>query len=163
MNKKLSLMNNNIIIQSNKKAYYNFFIHETFKAGLVLRGCEVRNFRLKKVNIESSYIIIRENQVFLYGLHLEKITTVSNCNDTMNDVNICKLLLKKKEILFLKSKVLKKGYTIVPLSIFLHNSWFKLNIGVAIGKKMKDKRQCKIDKNWLINKNRILKNVRNER
>ncbi|CAL4321431.1 SsrA-binding protein [Buchnera aphidicola (Eriosoma grossulariae)] len=145
-------------IQSNQKAYFNFFIEKKIEAGLILKGWEVKSLRLGIVNINTAYITIKNSEVFLCGSYFERLSTISkNILKKKNDRQ-CKLLLNKYEINFLKSKIYQKGYTIIPLSIFLKKSWFKLKIGLAIGKKNQDKRMDDKKKQWIRDKNRLIKN-----
>ncbi|CAL4321471.1 SsrA-binding protein [Buchnera aphidicola (Eriosoma lanigerum)] len=152
--------NSNIIsnVVSNKKAYLDFFIEKIFEAGLILQSWEVKSLRLGIVDISTSYVSINKGEAFLYGVCFKKLITVIKNVENKHNCNACKLLLNKHEIQFLENKISKKGYTIIPLSIFLKKSWFKLKLGLAIGKKNKDKRLCIKKRDWIIEKNRIIKN-----
>jgi SsrA-binding protein len=123
----------------NRSAYYEFFIDDTFTAGLMLKGTEVKSLRSGKASFNDSYCILNKGELFLRSLHIAEYShgTVNN-HDPIRER---KLLLNRKEIKKLESKTKEKGYTIVPLRIFFNeNNLAKIEIGLARGKKMHDKR-----------------------
>ncbi|WP_281352072.1 SsrA-binding protein SmpB [Enterobacteriaceae endosymbiont of Donacia cincticornis] len=140
----------------NKKVYYNFFIKERIDAGLVLKGWEVKSLRSKKVTIINSYITIINKKIYVYNLNISPLKTV--CNHTkFNSKRVKQLLLKKKEIEFLKNYINNKSFTIVVIGLFWKKSWCKINIAVVKGKKKYDKRNILKKKIWNIKKIRLLK------
>lgn len=130
--------NNNRIISQNKKAYHDYFIEETYEAGIVLTGTEIKSIRAGKVNLVDSFCVIRNNEMFVSGIHISKYEMGNIFNHDPDRTR--KLLLHKKEIIKLHSKVQRDGYTLVPLNIALNSGLAKLNIGLAKGKKLYDKR-----------------------
>ena len=127
------------IIASNKKAYHEYFIHDTYEAGLVLTGTEIKSIRASKANINDAYISIKNNEAFIIGMHISKydMGNIFNHKETRDR----KLLLHKKEILKLSQKIQLKGLTIIPLKLYIDKGLAKLEIGVAEGKKLYDKRE----------------------
>ena len=126
------------LISNNKKAYHDFFIEEKFEAGIELYGTEIKSVRMGNVNLKDSWISIKNLEAFVMGMH---ISPYKKCNIFNKDpLRIRKLLLHKKEILKLFSKVAQDGYSIVPLSVYLKGSKAKMEIALAKGKKLYDKR-----------------------
>lgn len=126
------------IICQNKKARYDFFIEDTFEAGLVLLGTEVKSLREGKANLVDSYADLEGNEAFLYNCHISAYTPATQFNHPPTRKR--KLLLHKKEISKLIGKVKEKGYTLVPLKIYFKNGKAKVEISLARGKKQHDKR-----------------------
>lgn len=131
---KLSL---NEIIRNNY-VYYKYFIEEKFESGLVLLGWEVKAIRLKLITINNSYVSFQNQEAYVYNSFIQSKLKLNNLS--YNPTRIRKLLLKKQELLFLKNRVNHHGYTIMVLNLFWKNSWIKVNIGLAKGKKKYDKR-----------------------
>lgn len=127
------------LIAQNKKAYHDFFIEEVFEAGIVLVGTEVKSMRAGKCSLKESFIRIEHNEAFIYNMHISPYEQGNIFNK--NPLRTKKLLLHKKEINKLFGAVTKEGYTIVPLRVYLKNSLVKVDIGLAKGKKIYDKRQ----------------------
>ncbi len=128
------------IIADNKKAYYDYTIEDKFMAGLVLEGAEIKSVRNGKVNLKDSYVIIKNGEVFLLGAHIseyDKMDTLKKIDPTRTR----KLLLTKQEIRKLERKVKIKGYTIVPTKMVFINNLAKLEIAVAKGKELYNKKQ----------------------
>lgn len=128
------------IIADNKKAYYDYTIEDKFVAGLVLEGAEIKSVRNGRVNLKDSYVIIKNSEVFLLGAHISEYDKM----DTLKKVDPLrtrKLLLTKTEIKKLERKVKIKGYTIVPTKMMFVNNLAKLEIGVAKGKELYNKKQ----------------------
>lgn len=128
------------IIADNKKAYYDYTIEDKFVAGLVLEGAEIKSVRNGRVNLKDSYVIIKNGEVFLLGAHITEYDKM----DTLKKVDPLrtrKLLLTKTEIKKLERKVKIKGYTIVPTKMMFVNNLAKLEIGVAKGKELYNKKQ----------------------
>lgn len=127
------------IITNNRKAYFEYTIHDTFEAGIVLKGSEVKSIRRKEFNLADSFIFIKDNEVYLKNAYIkpyEKATAFEI--DSRRDR---KLLLNKKEILKLIRNTKEKGFTIVPTKAYFKGSNVKLEIAVATGKKLHDKRE----------------------
>lgn len=157
MIRKKCVKKDNLVVILNKKVYFNFFIKEIFQAGLILKGPEVKSIRLGLVNISTAYISIYEGEAFLHGANFEKLVVNNKNINQKNHSRPCKLLLNKHEINFLENKVSIKGCSILPLSIFLLGAWFKIKIGVAIGKKNQDKRLSEKKRNWMKKKSILIK------
>ena len=125
---------------NNRSAYYEFFIDDTFTAGMVLTGTEVKSLREGKASFNDSFCILHKSEVWLKSLHIAEYTHGStNNHDPLRER---KLLLHKREIKKIDAKMREKGYTIVPLRIFFsEKNLVKVEIGLAKGKKLHDKRQ----------------------
>ncbi len=127
------------ILIKNKKAYHEFFIEETVEAGIALVGSEVKSIRGGKANIREAFVRIQEGEAFILGMHISPYEKGSFYNE--DPLRTRKLLLHKREILKLLGFATQKGLTLVPLSVYLKKGLVKLEIGVARGKKLYDKRQ----------------------
>ncbi len=127
------------ILIKNKKAYHEYFIEETYEAGIALVGSEVKSIRGGKANIREAFVRITDGQALIHGMHISLYEKGSIYNE--DPMRIRKLLLHKREIVKLHSIVTQKGLTLVPLAVYLKNGLVKLEIGVARGKKLYDKRQ----------------------
>lgn len=123
----------------NRKANYDYLITDTFEAGLVLTGTEIKSVRNGKVNIKDSYAIIKNDEIYLLNTHISIYEEGNIFNH--NETRTRKLLMHKKEILKLKDKVNMEGYTLIPLKIYFVKSKAKVLIGLAEGKKNYDKRE----------------------
>ena len=123
----------------NRPASFNYFIEETYEAGIVLKGTEIKSIRAGKCNIKDSYVIIRNNEAYLLNTHISPYEqgNIFNHEETRNR----KLLLHKKEILKLNNKLNLEGYTLIPLKIYFVKGRAKVLIGVCKGKKNYDKRE----------------------
>ena len=126
------------IIAQNKKAYHDYFVEEKYEAGVELFGTEVKSIRLGKVNVKESYCDIKDGEVFVIGMHISPYEQGNVFNK--DPLRPKKLLLHKREILKLFGLVAQKGYTLVPLQVYLKNSRVKIEIGLCRGKKLYDKR-----------------------
>lgn len=132
------------LVCQNKKAFYDYFIEDTFEAGIALLGTEVKSLREGKANLKDSYVLIKDSEALLFNCH---ISPYSHGNIMNHDpLRTRKLLLHKKEIEDLKSAVEEKGKTVVPLSVYLKKGRIKIQIAVAKGKNVGDKRQASKDK-----------------
>ncbi|MBM7582687.1 SsrA-binding protein [Caldicoprobacter guelmensis] len=127
------------IIAQNKKARHDYFIEETYEAGIVLAGTEVKSVRQGNVNIKDSYAVIKDGEVFLYNMHISPYEKGNIFN--RDPLRTRKLLLHRREINKLTGYVQQKGYTLVPLKVYLKRGWVKIELAVAKGKKSYDKRQ----------------------
>lgn len=127
------------IICNNKKAFHNYFIEEKFEAGMVLRGTEVKSLRLGKANLNDSFALVKNGEAFLNNLHISPYDFGNRENHDPERVR--KLLLHRKEIDKLHSKVREQGYSLVPLRLYFKNGLVKVEMGLAKGKKLYDKRE----------------------
>lgn len=127
------------VISKNKKAYFDYHIFDKFDAGLVLTGTEIKSVRNNAVNLKDSFIRIEKGEVFLYNCHISPFEHGNRYNHEPDRTR--KLLLTRREIIKIDSKVKKDGYTIVPLEIYIFKGFAKLEIALAKGKKLHDKRE----------------------
>ena len=123
----------------NRQAHFNYFVEETYEAGIVLTGTEIKSIRGGKCNIKDSYAIIKNNEIYLLNTHISPYEQGNNFNH--EETRTRKLLLHKKEILKLNNKMILEGYTLIPLKIYFKNSKAKVLIGLCKGKKTYDKKQ----------------------
>ncbi len=128
-----------LIIQENKQARFNYFISETYEAGLVLTGSEVKSLRKKNIQFKDSYIAFKNNEAYLQNAHISEYTASSYNNHIPERLR--KLLLNQKELVEILTAIKEKGLTCVPLKIYFKNGYVKLEIGLAKGKKIHDKRE----------------------
>ena len=127
------------LVANNKKAYHDYFIEEKYEAGVVLHGTEVKSMRMGKCSIKESFIRIEKGEVFIYGMHVSPYEKGNIFNK--DPLRVKKLLLHKQEINKLTGKIAEKGYTLVPLQVYFKDGLAKVEIGLAKGKKLYDKRQ----------------------
>ena len=154
---KKSKTSSNIIVL-NKKARHDYFIEQTFEAGLSLEGWEVKSLRENKVQIKESYVILKNSEMFLFGAHISALQSAST-HVNPDPTRTRKLLLNRLEINRLKEKIDQKGATVVPLKMYWKRGRVKLEIGVAKGKKNHDKRQDIKSRDWERDKQRTLKDL----
>ncbi|MBQ7359638.1 MAG: SsrA-binding protein SmpB [Lachnospiraceae bacterium] len=128
------------LVANNKKAYHDYFIDETYEAGIELHGTEVKSMRMGKCSIKESFIRIEKGEVYVYGMHVSPYEQGNIFNK--DPLRIKKLLLHKAEIMKLTGKVAEKGFTIVPLQVYFKDGRAKMQIGLARGKKLYDKREA---------------------
>ena len=128
------------IITTNRKAFHDFTIFEKYTAGIVLTGTEIKSVRRNAVNLKDSFAKIEDGEVFLYGAHISPYEQGNRYNHKPDRIR--KLILNKKEILKIHTKVKKDGYSIIPLEMFFVEGLAKLEIGLAKGKKLYDKREA---------------------
>lgn len=132
-----SIMEN--VVSTNRKAYHNYFIEETYEAGISLLGTEVKSLREGRVNLKDSYAIIKGNEVFLLNCHISPYSHGNIQNH--NPLRTRKLLLHRKEIDKLWGKLSQKGFTLVPLKIYFKEAKAKVEIGLVKGKRKYEKRE----------------------
>lgn len=131
--------NNFKLIANNKKARFDYFIEETYEAGIELFGTEVKSVRMGKCSVKESFIRIEKGEVYIYGMH---ITPYEKGNIFNRDpLRPKRLLLHKHEINKLAGQIAQKGYTLVPLEIYVRGNLVKVQLGLARGKKLYDKRE----------------------
>ena len=126
------------VVTTNRKAFHDYTIFEKFVAGIVLTGTEIKSIRKNAINLKDSFFKIEDNEIFLYNCHISPYEQGNRYNHKAERTR--KLLLTKKEILKMHSKIKKDGYTIVPLEVFITKGFAKVEIGLAKGKKLHDKR-----------------------
>jgi SsrA-binding protein len=127
------------LIANNKKARFDYFIEDTFEAGVSLHGTEVKSLRMGKCSIKESFIRIENGEVYIYGMHISPYEKGNIFNK--DPLRVKKLLLHKYEINKISGQMALKGYTVVPLMVYFKGSLIKVEIGLAKGKKLYDKRQ----------------------
>ena len=127
------------LIANNKKAYHDYFIEDTYEAGIALHGTEVKSLRMCKCSIKESFVKVEKGEVFVYNMHISPYEKGNIFNK--DPLRVRKLLLHKSEIRKMIGGMTQKGYTIVPLKVYLKGSLVKVEIGMARGKKLYDKRQ----------------------
>ncbi len=126
------------LVANNKKAYHDYFIDDKIEAGIELFGTEVKSIRMGKCSVKESFIKIEKGEVFVYGMHVSPYEKGNIFNK--DPLRVRKLLLHRSEIMKLNGKITQKGYTLVPLQVYFKGSLVKVEIGLARGKKLYDKR-----------------------
>ena len=143
-------------IVQNRQATHDYFIEDRFEAGLVLEGWEVKAIRAGHVQLKESYVIVRDGEIFIIGMHVSPLPTAST-HVRPEATRTRKLLLHAEEIKKLIGKTEQRGYTLVPLNLHYRNGRIKLDFGLGRGKKQHDKRDSAKDKDWAREKERLLK------
>lgn len=126
------------LIANNKKAYHDFFIEETCEAGIALHGTEVKSLRMGKCSVKEAFIRIENGELYIYGMHISPYEKGNIFNK--DPMRVKKLLMHKYEINKLTGKIKEKGYTLVPLQVYFKEGRVKVELGLARGKKLYDKR-----------------------
>ena len=124
---------------NNRKAYHDYFIEEKYEAGLELHGTEVKSLRMGKCSVKEAFVRIEQGEVFVYGMHISPYEKGNIFNK--DPLRVRKLLLHRQEIRRLEGRIAEKGYTLVPLQVYFRDGLAKIEIGLAKGKKLYDKRQ----------------------
>lgn len=127
------------LIANNKKAYHDYFIEDKYEAGISLAGTEVKSLRMGKCSVKESFIRVDNGEVFIYGMHISPYEKGNIFNK--DPLRTRKLLLHRHEIHKIAGKMAEKGYTVVPLQVYFRGSLVKVEIALARGKKLYDKRQ----------------------
>lgn len=143
-------------IAQNKKARHEFHIEETFEAGLVLEGWEVKSLRAGKLSFNESYVLMKDGEAFLWGAHITPLISAST-HINPDPTRSRKLLLHNRELAKIFGAITKKGYTCVPLSMFWKNGRAKCVIALATGKQLHDKRQTEKNRDWNREKQRVMR------
>jgi len=143
------------IICTNSKAKYEYSILDTYECGIVLFGTEIKSIRASSVNIKDSFATIRNNEVFIHNMHISPYEK-GNINNK-DPLRTRKLLLHKSEILKISIELRKQGLTLIPISLYFKDNRVKLELGLAKGKKLYDKRQDIAKKQTQVRINKILK------
>lgn len=146
-------------IAQNKKARFDYFIEEELEVGLALEGWEVKSLREGKVQINESYILLKNNEAWLFGALITPLISTST-HIKADSLRLRKLLMHRKEIDRFVGLVDQKGYTIVALNMYWSKGRVKMKIGLAKGKKLHDKRATEKDRDWNREKQRIMKMTR---
>ncbi len=141
----------------NRKAKYDYEIFDTYEAGIVLKGTEIKAIRSGKANLKDSYGVIKNEEIFLLNMHISPYENGNIFNH--DETRTRKLLLHKKEIKKIKNNLELKGYTLVPLKLYFKNGKAKILLGIAKGKKTYDKREAIKKKDMLRNVQKELKNI----
>ncbi|MCL2644748.1 MAG: SsrA-binding protein SmpB [Betaproteobacteria bacterium] len=145
-------------IVQNRKARHDFFIEESFEAGLVLEGWEVKAIRAGRANIKEAYVITRGEELFIIGMHITPLASAST-HMKADPTRTRKLLLHAKEIARLIGKVERAGFTLVPLDLHWCKGRVKVDIGLAKGKKLYDKREDEKKRDWDREKARLMRQM----
>lgn len=145
------------IISRNKKASHNYHLLETYEAGIVLQGTEIKSVRANKVNIADAHCIIRSEQIYVVNMHIAKYKEGNQFNH--DETRMRKLLLHKKQIIKLHNKIMQDSLTIIPIKVYIEKGLCKVEIAVAKGKKQYDKRQALKEKDA---KRTIERNLKNQ-
>ena len=156
MSKKNAKKSAGNVIAVNRRARHDYFIEDSFEAGLVLEGWEVKSLRAGSAQLTEAYVNVKNSEAWLVGAHFAPLKTVST-HITADPTRSRKLLMHRGELDRLIGKVERKGNTLVPLDLHWIKGRAKLNIGLAKGKKQHDKRASKKDADWARQKARILK------
>ena len=143
-------------IISNKKAFHDYFIEEKFEAGIALEGWEVKAIRAGRANIKESYVIVRDGEVFIFGMHITPLAEAST-HVHPDPVRTRKLLLHASQISKLIGKVERAGFTLMPLDLHYLRGRVKVEIGLAKGKKQHDKRDVEKERDWNREKARLMR------
>ena len=146
------------IITDNKKAYFDYFIDETYEAGIVLEGNEIKSLRLGNVNMNDSFCFLREGEVSVKNMHIA-LYDKSDAFSTKDSRRDRKLLLHKGEIAKIAGKINRQGYTLVPLKLYFKHSLVKIEIALCKGKHTYDKKQAIADRDVKRSVDREIKNA----
>jgi SsrA-binding protein len=152
--KKQKQSDNNIAV--NKKAFHDYFVQENFEAGVELRGWEVKSLRQGRLQLKESYVVLREGEAYLIGAHVSPLQSAST-HVQPDPTRTRKLLLHRSELNRLIGAVERRGFTLVPLSMYWIRGRAKLKIGLAKGKKDYDKRATEKDRDWQRDKARLMR------
>lgn len=143
-------------IAQNKKAFHDYFIEERYEAGIALEGWEVKAIRAGRVQLKEAYVVVSKGEVFLVGCHVSPLPTAST-HARPDPTRTRKLLLHAEEIRRLIGKVEQRGYTLVPLDMHYRDGRIKLEVGLAHGKKLHDKREAERQREWERERQRLLR------
>ena len=143
-------------IVDNKKAFHDYFIEETYEAGVALEGWEAKAIRAGRAQIKEAYVVVKDGEIFLLGAHISPLTTASS-HVHPDPLRTRKLLLHQREISKLIGKVERAGYALVPLNLHFAKGRVKLDMGLGKGKKQYDKRDTEKQKDWEREKGRLMR------
>lgn len=156
MSKKKSKKTASNVIAVNRRARHDYFIEDTFEAGLALQGWEAKSMREGRAQLTEAYVNLRNGEAWLVGAHFSPLKTTAT-HIKADPTRSRKLLLHRQELDRLTGAVERKGYALIPLDLHWHKGRAKLSIGLAKGKKQHDKRAADKDRDWQRQKERILK------
>lgn len=145
-------------IAENRKARHDYFIEESYEAGLALQGWEVKSLRAGRAQLKEAYVFLKDGEAFLFGAHISALPTAST-HVIPDPIRTRKLLLNKAELSRLIGAVERRGYTLIPLELYWKSGLVKLRVGLAKGKKEHDKRAATKDRDWEREKSRLLKHA----
>jgi SsrA-binding protein len=143
-------------IVANRKAFHDYFIESKLEAGIVLEGWEVKAIRAGRASIKEAYVVVREGEVFLFGMHITPLLAASS-HVRPDPVRTRKLLLHGRQVSRLIGQVERAGYTLLPLDLHLQRGRVKVEIGLAKGKKQHDKREAEKERDWVREKARLMR------
>lgn len=143
-------------ILTNKKAFHDYFIEERFEAGIALEGWEVKAIRAGRANIKESYVVVRNGELFIFGMHITPLAEAST-HIKPDPLRTRKLLLHASQINRLIGKVERAGYALIPLDLHFLKGRVKVEIGLAKGKKQHDKREAEKTRDWEREKARLMR------
>lgn len=153
MNSKKSSQESSIAL--NRRVRHDYFIEQSFEAGLVLQGWEVKSLREGRVQLSESYVVLRSGEAWLLGCHITPLSTASTAHSRPDPTRTRKLLLKAREIHRLAGSIARQGYTLIALKLYWKANRVKLEVGLAKGKKEHDKRLTLKEKDWQREKMRL--------
>ena len=156
MSKKDNNKASTATIALNRKAKHEFFIEDRYEAGLSLQGWEVKSLRDGRLQLQESYVLVKDGEAWLFGAHITPLPTAST-HIKPDPTRTRKLLLHRDELNRLIGAVERKGYTLIPLAVYWKQGKAKLEIGLAKGKKAHDKRATEKERDWERNKQRLLR------
>jgi SsrA-binding protein len=145
-------------IAENRKARHEYFIEETYEAGLALQGWEVKSLRSGRAQLKEAYVFLKNGEAFLFGAHISALPTAST-HVIPDPIRTRKLLLNRNELDQLVGAVERRGYTLIPLELYWKSGRAKLKVGLAKGKKEHDKRATVKDRDWQREKSRLMKHT----
>lgn len=146
-------------IALNRQAGFEYFIEERFETGIVLEGWEVKSLRAGRINLKESYVLVKDGELWLFGAHISALPTAST-HIKPDPLRTRKLLMHKQQISRLIGQVERRGYTLVPTAMYWKGGRAKLEIGLARGKQLHDKRAAIKEREWQRDKARVLKGGR---
>jgi len=147
------------VIAQNRKARHDYFIEENYEAGIVLQGWEVKSLRDGRAQLKESYVVIKNGEAWLIGSHFSPLQTAST-HAKVDPTRSRKLLLHRRQLDKLIGAIERKGYTLVPLELYWDKNHVKLDLGLAKGKKLEDKRESEKEHDWKRLQGRIMKSNR---
>ena len=145
-------------VATNRQAYHNYFIEDRFEAGIELYGTEVKSIRQGRLNLKDSFCHVKDGELFLYGMHISPYEKGNIFNK--EPLRTRKLLMHKREILKLSMKIQQDGYSLIPLSVYFKNAKVKVELGLARGKKLYDKRASAAERDAKRDMDRVMKTQR---
>ena len=146
------------VVANNRKAFHNYFIEDRYEAGIELSGTEVKSIRQGKLNLKDSFCHVKNGELFLYGMHISPYEKGNIFN--RDPLRTRKLLMHKREILKLSALIQQDGYSLIPLSVYFKNARVKVELGLARGKKLYDKRASAAERDAKRDMDRVMKTQR---